>query len=80
MERILESTVTAMEAIIKEKIPKSAGDAVGYQALPNKKLGTETTLKIGRPSKKRKRAIKKRLVIEAKETPKNMECISRSFR
>jgi len=77
--RALESTVTTSEAIIKEKIPKSAGDAVGYQDVPNKKFGMETTLKIGTPSIKRKRAIKKRLVIEAREMPKNMERIRRSF-
>jgi hypothetical protein len=79
IERALESTVTASEAIINGKMPKSGGDAVGYQAFPNKKLGTETTLRIGTPSIKRKRAIKKRLVIEAREMPKNMERIRRSF-
>jgi hypothetical protein len=79
IEMALESTVTAKEAIIKGKIPKSGGDAVGYQDLPNKKLKTETTLKMGTPSIKRNRAIKKRLVIEAREMPKNMERIRRSF-
>jgi hypothetical protein len=39
---------------------------VGYQNCPNIKSFTETTLKMGTPSKKRKRTIKKRTVIDAR--------------
>jgi hypothetical protein len=79
IDRTLERTVTAIEAITRGKMPKAGGSDVGYQNRPNKKSCTETTLKIGTPSTKRKRAIKKRLVIEARAIPKKMERIRRSF-
>ncbi len=50
------------------KIPKSGGSAVGYQYLPKRKPFTETCLKMGSPSAKRKTTIRTRIVIEARAT------------
>jgi hypothetical protein len=61
-----EIAVTAMEAVIRGKIPNSGGSEVGYQYLPNKNSLTETFPKMGSPSKKRKKTIRVRIVIEAR--------------
>ena len=38
MASVLENAVTAIEATISGKIPKSGGSEVGYQYVPNKKF------------------------------------------
>jgi len=43
---------------------------VGYQYFPKTKSVTDTDLKMGMPSANRKRAIRKRVVMEARATPK----------
>ena len=48
------AAVTARDATISGRIPKSAGSSVGYQYFPKMKSETETFPKIGRPSMKRK--------------------------
>ena len=79
MERRAEITVTAMEAVMSGKIPKSGGSAVGYQYSPKRKSFTETCLNMGSPSAKRKTTIRTRIVIEARATQKKTERIAHSF-
>jgi hypothetical protein len=77
--RTLERRVTEIEATISARMPKSGGSDVGYHDFPNRKSLTETTLKTGTPSMKRKRTIKKRMVIEARAMPKKRERMIRSL-
>jgi hypothetical protein len=73
-----DNNVTASDAIISDKIPKSGGSEVGYQYSPKIKSLTATSLKIGIPSMKRKIIIMKRIITEAEAMLKNNICIVRS--
>ena len=75
MAIIPEKTVTANEATIRGKIPKSGGSDVGYQYLPRRKSLTETVLKIGSPSLKRNSMIRNKMVMDAVAMMKNIACI-----
>jgi hypothetical protein len=70
IEITAETRVTAMEAIISGKMPKSGGLEVGYQYLPKIKSVIVTFLKIGMPSMNKKIIIMKRIAMEAKATLK----------
>jgi len=70
MEITAETSVTAIEATIKGKIPKSGGLEVGYQYLPKMKSVTVTFLKIGMPSVNKKSMIMKSMANEASATLK----------
>jgi len=70
MEITAETSVTAMEATISGKIPKSGGLEVGYQYLPKMKSVTVTLLKIGMPSMNKKSMIMKSMANEASATQK----------
>ena len=71
-----DTIVTATDPIISAKIPKSGGSSVGYQRLPKIKSFTETLLKMGRPSMKRKTTIRARVIMDANATPKKVNRIS----
>jgi hypothetical protein len=79
MEMREENAVTAIEAMIKGKIPKSGGSEVGYQYLPNRKFFRETFSKMGIPSMKRKNTMSPSVVMEARAMLKNKNLMLFSF-
>jgi hypothetical protein len=70
IEMAAETKVTAMDATIRGKMPKSGGLDVGYQYFPKIKSFIETILKTGKPSMKRNNIIINRMAKEAKATLK----------
>ena len=70
METAAETSVTARDATIKGKMPKSGGLEVGYHNFPNTKSEMVIFLNIGRPSMNRKAMIMKIIAMEASAAQK----------
>ena len=66
IDSVDDTNVTAREATINGKIPKSGGSDVGYHSVPKMKSLMDTFAKIGIPSEKRKKTIIPRVVMHAR--------------
>ena len=75
MDIMPDTPVTATEATIRGKMPKSAGSEVGYQYFPKMKSLTDTVSKMGSPSLKRNSMIRNRMEMDAVATMKNITCM-----
>ena len=78
MEITADTSVTARDATIRGKMPKSGGLEVGYQYLPNTNWNTETFSKIGRPSMNKKTMIMHNMAMDASATLKKKMRTDRS--
>src|SRR5512135_786264 len=68
----VERKVTMKDPTISGQIPNAGGSKVGYHSLPRRKSLTETTRKMGSPSRNRKVTIRPRIRIDTQAKRKKM--------